>query len=302
MAVVFLFRAAIYLAERGTVSIYTASGAGAGASLSLPGAWLHERLTAGDSDAEVSAALSERIGYAASVATYNEPFELRRMQVSFSQQDALVASDDVRVLTIDLVKLSAGAPTNAWVAQDFTNAKARFATFWTALKPYFASTTVHKSIKFYKLGPDVLPPQPPVNAQDYAVAGTSAWPSLPPQVALTVTEKAGSKPFWGRFYLPAPSVSDAVVNVYGRPPSALLTIIGDAADVMYEGFKTDGIPAVVYRRPLPIRQKKDGTELPARDGSAWTVEQLQVDDVFDVIRSRRWKIPTLRLQRDVTQP
>jgi hypothetical protein len=69
---------------------------------------------------------------------------------------------------------------------------------------------------------------------------------------------------------------------------------------MYQAFKTANVPAVVYRPDLPVREKKNGVELPARDASAWTVDKIQVDDVFDVIRSRRWKNPTLRLQREIT--
>jgi hypothetical protein len=29
------------------------------------------------------------------------------------------------------------------------------------------------------------------------------------------------------------------------------------------------------------------------------VKQIQVDDLFDVIRSRRWQTPLLRVQRDI---
>jgi hypothetical protein len=39
--------------------------------------------------------------------------------------------------------------------------------------------------------------------------------------------------------------------------------------------------------------------LPARSATAWTVEKVQVDDVYDVVRRRRFKYPTLRVQRDI---
>jgi hypothetical protein len=239
------------------------------------------------------------------VTTFNEPFELRKVQVSFSAQDALVANDDVRVCTFHLLKAPGGVPSATWDGTDFTAAKDAIAAFWNALLTYYPPGVKLTKIAFYKAGPDISPPQPPVHSADYSVQGTSGSTQiLPPQVAITVTEMAGTKPHWGRFYMPAGV--DTMLNAYGRVDTAFSTALANAADTMYQAFLTAGLPAVVYRAPLPVRQtaeeKRNGVtpgSLPARDGSAWTVDKLQVDDVFDVIRSRRWKFPTLRTQRDV---
>lgn len=231
------------------------------------------------------------------VATYAEPFELRKMQVSWNVQDAVAATDDVRVATLHLAKVSGGAVSADWLAADFTNATDNFIAFWDAIKERFHAYTKLKEIKFYKAGPAIAPPQPPVYDLDLDNAGTASENPLPPQVAVTVTEIAGTKPHWGRFYLPAPH--QIAANIYGRLALAVQTDFADAADAMYTAMVADNIPIVVYRAPLPIREKKNGTELPARAGSAWTVDTIQVDDVFDVIRSRRWKYPQLRLQRGI---
>ena len=258
---------------------------------------LHRLQTSSESDEQLSAALSDATGYDWHVATITGTFEARRMQISFASVDQTTARDDLRVCTIDLLKGANTTPSDTWLTADFTAAKAAVNAFWTSIGVHFNTLTSLKKIAFYKLGPAVVPPQPPVHSQDYAAAGGATGSTLPPQVAVSVTEMAGEKPHWGRFYLPAPGVG--LCNNFGRISGSGHSAIADAADTMYEAFKTAGIPAVVYRRPLPVRTRKDGVELPAREASAWTVDKLQVDDVFDVIRSRRWKFPLLKLQRDI---
>lgn len=258
-----------------------------------------------ESDAALSTAVSEAVDTVAEVATYNEPFELRKVQLQISSNDQLVAQDDMRVITFHLVKLSGGSPTADWVAGDFTAANTAFVAFWNAMLTYYKGHTALKKISYYKAGPDVSPPQPPVFSSDHNIIGTSGGvDSCPPQVAVTVTEKAGTKPHWGRFYMPAPM--STTLTEYGRIDSVFQTALANAADTLYESLKAAGLPVVVYRPALPLRQtaaeKRAGTtpgSLPARDASAWTVDELQVDDVFDVIRSRRWKNPTLRLLRAI---
>jgi hypothetical protein len=137
----------------------------------------------------------------------------------------------------------------------------------------------------------------PVYDVEKDVAGTGSGSMLPPQVAISVTEKAGSKLHWGRFYLPNPIVGAS--GTYGRLETTYATAIANATDTMYEALKTAALHPVVYRRPLPVRTKVNGVELPARPGTAWSVTDIQIDDVFDVIRSRRWKYPALRTQRAI---
>jgi hypothetical protein len=297
MAVAVYVRVVIALAAVGTRVVRVAEGPGAD-QITRISRNLWDRLhDPGESDADLSAAVAAESDRVADVATYNDPFELRRLQAVFTQKDALVASDDARILTIDYIKLAAGAPVSSWDAADLTGIRTRFETFWTTLKPEFSADISLTRMKIYKLGPAVFPPQVPVYDATVASPATGSATPLPPQCACSVTEKAGSKQFWGRFFLPPPGVTR--ITQYGRFTTAFLTLVADAADVMYEGARVAGTPAVVYRRPLPVRQQKNGVQLPARSASAWTVDDLQVDDIVDVIRSRRWKTPLLRTQRQV---
>lgn len=244
-------------------------------------------------------------GYPVQVATYNEPFELRKLQLIWSVSDAATAQEDARVCTFHWAKLSGGAVVDTWVGADFTTMQNAILTWWGALAGAYQENVVLDRMKVYKAGPAIVPPQPPVYDADLNSPGLNATPKpMPPQVAISVTEISGTKRHWGRFYLPAPTSDWA--NDYGRITSGQQTAVADATDTFFTTMKTAGLEPVVYRAPLPARftraaERAGATEpnIPARSGSAWTVEKIQVDDVFDVIRRRRFKYPTLRVQRDI---
>jgi hypothetical protein len=88
---------------------------------------------------------------------------------------------------------------------------------------------------------------------------------------------------WGRFYLPAMTVSK-VTN--GRLASATQIGLADAVDTFYEACVTAGLIPVVYSPTT---------------GHAWSVLETHVDDIFDVVRSRRFITPLSREPRTVTQ-
>lgn len=250
-----------------------------------------------ESDEDLSTLLTTTRGTLTEVATYNDPFELRKVHMIFEALDAAIGGDDSRICTFHLAKVAGGVVDPDWDGTDFTALDARFVTFWNAISGIYGSTVKFDRLKVYKAGPAIVPPQVPVYDADKDLAGISTDAQMPPQVAISVTEQAGSKLNWGRFFLPAPGVTAS--DTYGRWDGSLLTTIANAVDVLYEGLKTDGLHPVVYREELPEREKKNGAVLPARAATAWDVEQIQVDDVADVIRSRRWKQPLLRVQRAI---
>jgi len=297
MGVVILFRVALYYAPRGTVWVGTAAGSG-GASQAAIGE-IQRRLANDpqESDSSLSDAASAFSGTVVSVATFTGAFELRKVHLIWSQVDYTVASDDSRIATFHLAKIAGGSVSADWVAADFTLLQNKFVDFWQAIMDRYHSGTVLDRLKVYKDGPAIVPPQVPVYDADLNIAGISGSSPLPPQCAVSVTEIAGSKRNWGRFYLPAPHASAS--NLWGRLSGGDQTDFADATDVLYEALKAGALHPVVYRPALPERQKKNLATLPARAASAMDVEQIQVDDIFDVIRSRRWKTPKLRTQRAI---
>jgi hypothetical protein len=127
---------------------------------------------------------------------------------------------------------------------------------------------------------------------------------------MSVTEKHGGlQRNWGRFYLPGGVTGGAQANLddYGRFASGALTVYADALDTMYQAWLAASLPAVVYLPALPERSPTasepryvtKGT-FAARAASARTVDQIQLDDVPDVIRSRRFDRANLRVLRDIS--
>jgi hypothetical protein len=260
--------------------------------------YFYDRLTLDEAEmAALSEEMSEFAGYSWQVATYSAPFELRKVQFIWSMTDTAPATNDARVITFHLAKLSGGAVVDTWGAPDFAAVDAAYTAWWTALKVKLSDSLVWDRLKLYKAGPAIVPPQVPVYDADKNVSATGTTGLIPPQVACSVTEIAGSKRYWGRFYLPTPASS--CFTFAGRFDTAFLTVVADATDTLYTALRTANIEPVVYRAPLPERETRAGSTLPARAGSAWTVEKIQVDDVPDVIRRRRHKYPNLRVQRDI---
>jgi hypothetical protein len=179
--------------------------------------------------------------------------------------------------------------------------------FWTAVQDRYRPTTILDQYRWYAVGPEIeealgAPGRtgPPRRIVDVEIAGThstSGVGSLPPQVAVSVTEQTSDPQAWGRFYMPAPAAE--WVTTYGRVHSTFHTALANAADTLYEACVTAGAIPVVYSSAKPERETKAGTTLPPKDARALTVDQLQVDDLYDVIRSRRWDAPTLKLQRAI---
>lgn len=258
-----------------------------------------------EADETLAALLSGEIGYSVQVTTFSTTFETRKLQAIFGRASGGAVPEDSAVCTFHFLKLTAGAPASAWVEADFTALETAFDAMWGSIKVKYYETTKLKQLRWYRAGPqrdeELGAPGrtgPPVRVVDRNVAGTVAasWP-LPPQVAVSVTEMTTDPKAWGRFYLPAPAV--LVLDLSGRLEVSNQTLIGNAADTFYESALTNGTPAVVYSSLKSSRLTKAGLTLPAKAARALTVDKLQVDDLLDVIRSRRWASPLLRLQRQV---
>ena len=252
-----------------------------------------------DFDGTFDEAPSEGFEIVDAVANFTGEFTLRKAQVRWGRNGGAAAGTDDAVTTHHFLKLAAGVPSDAWVAADFIAAEAAIVAFWDAIKAQYTARTSLKQIRWYRIDPDVALSGPPVRIVDPASPGTIAEANgqNPPQVAISVTEKTSSAKNWGRFYLPAPG--DTHATGFGRIGAASQTAIADGADAMYEAFVTANVPAVVYSKAKAARETSGGTPLPAQDPTAFGVTSIQVDDLYDVIRSRRWNEPLLRLQRDI---
>jgi hypothetical protein len=294
VAVVLAFRVAIALTPVAVRVAKYADGPGADDLTRVPKS-LWDRLTdPGESDADLTDALSDSVGYTANVTTFSGSFSTRKLQVSVSY-----GTEDVRVNTHHFLKVASGSPVDTWVAADFVILEDAYDTFWAAMKDTLPPAYTLATLKWYKAGPADAPPQEPVRSVDRSVVGTSIYSSVPPQCCATVTEKTAAGNAWGRFYFPAPGANGAYYNGTGRFVSTYQTQLANAIDAWYETALAANLLPVVYSAAKPVRPTASGGTLAATVARALTIDQLQIDDIPDVIRSRRHNAPTLKLQRTV---
>jgi hypothetical protein len=235
----------------------------------------------------------------ADVTTFTGGFELRKAQVRWGRSSGAAAGTDDAVTTHHFAKVASGSVVNAWVEADFTAAESALLAFWNAIKANWPNEISYKQVRWYKVVPGTAANGPPVRVIDPNIVGGSAGGApLSPQTAISFTEKTTDAKAWGRFYLPPPIAATLNPDT-SRLNTAIQGLWADEADTMYQAFLTAGIPAVVFSSAKPSRPTASGGTLPASVARALTVDQVQVDDLTDVIRSRRWNEPLLRIQRDI---
>jgi hypothetical protein len=228
-------------------------------------------------------------------------------------------SDNLRKVTLEFETVVSGARTDdlilcgfhvldaegaGWNAAAFEDAEARFDTFWSALATRVPSLYRLAGITWHRAGPRYDPPSTAgaaVRRVTRSVAGSASGTLmvLPRQVATTLTERTMLRKRWGRVYLPPPAAGHISAGAGGYSPD-WCTTVADAAEALYGGMASDDRPIVVYSRAQPSRGTKRGGTLPAKPAAALKVNTLQVDNVPDVMRSRRLKQPTIRVRRGLT--
>jgi len=299
MAVVFLFRAGVLLSPLAYRVLKASEGPAAQQLTSVPDSLWGRISDPNEDPGALADALTTSTGYAWNVADYTGTFELRKAQIRWGRSSGAAAGTDDAVTTHHFIKLAGGVPSATWVAADFTGIESALATFWGSIKNQYTPQITYKQVRWYRVVPGVAQNGAPVRIIDPNLPGTAgvAMVQLPPQVAISVTERTSAAKSWGRFYLPNPGHGN--MGTTGRIGTALITQIADAADILYEAVITNGTPTVVFSAAKAARPSAGGGTLPAVAARALGVTDLQVDDLYDVIRSRRWNEPLLRVQRAV---
>jgi hypothetical protein len=220
------------------------------------------------------------------IAVWSAPVELRKLQIVFSRVAPGTVASDPAVCTMHFLNLTGGSPDSTWVDADFLVVETALMSAWDSLKGYWTTGTTLDQLRWYKDGSAFHPTpsegNPAVRIVEKDVAGQASVPPMAPQVAVSITEKTALRRRWGRFYLPAPARGNE-----GTGGTILGTLTTDLADVFhtfFEACRTGDIIPVVFSPSLE---------------AAYEVEHLQVDNLFDVIRSRRWKGPTVRETRNL---
>lgn len=235
------------------------------------------------------------------MAEWSGDVELRKLAVRWSRSPSGGVPADVCVCTWTFLRLDGDTPSVDWSDDShYTTIESAFGTFWSSIKELYPSWTHLDQLRWYADGPAFRPTPPEGNparrVTEVDVAGTGdPTECLPPQAAISVTEKTLIRKEWGRFYLPAPRAYAS--SSQGRINTASLDQVADAVEIFYNACRAAALVPVVFAPALPERPKKPTGTLPARTGVVYEVTSTQVDDTFDVIRSRRWNAPVVRDSR-----
>jgi len=188
--------------------------------------------------------------------------------------------EDVAVMTCHIREVQQGLPdifpiTDA-ARDDFVG---NVSTWWGVVKAFIWHEVTFREIRFYDVpstaGADM---GDPVRVQGVEEAATATSGALPPQNALSITFRTSKRATWGRFYLPQPS--NSVLDVKGRLQTSVADSICTATHSL-TNRSDSGASLVVFSR------------------KEWThhdPQLIQVDDLTDVIRSRRYRATHYRAQ------
>lgn len=199
------------------------------------------------------------------------------VQVVFDREN-LSADEDVAVITMHIREVVQGAPDILPVTdQGRANFTQRLDSWWQNVMVGTSNKLTLREYRFYD-----VPSTPGANMGDpvevvvRANPGTSTGKALPPQCAVSVTFKTDKRKTWGRFYLPG--WTDSYLMPNGRLDPGICPQIATWTQGLTARAGT-GAALVVFSR------------------KEWThhdPQQVQVDDIIDIIRSRRFSSPTIR--------
>jgi hypothetical protein len=229
------------------------------------------------------------------------PAEWRRFVAHWRYTGSTDPKDDM-YCTWDISNITGGALDSSWTTTDYTTCESKFDTFFGAIASNQEPHTVLIEYKWYVRSYNdygnshpFAPHGPPVRVTPKGIAGTAGGTLMPPQAAISVTEKTPYPRNWGRFYIPG--LGSAVVDT--ATPSIKNTVVDSicaATQTLYSGLASSDFQVVVPVTSLGTGPRgSPGAGTPNR--TLVNVTQIQVDSSFDVIRRRRSH--TTRYRKDL---
>lgn len=197
------------------------------------------------------------------------------VQTIHERTGAIAVADDVEVTTSHWRWDGTGDPD----ASDFLTVEARLDGFWDDIK---AARTTNITVREHRWYPAVVPPASPgsaIHITASGIVGTSTANLLPPQIATTLTFITDVRRRWGRFYIGG--LTTTLNNASGRLNA------GDCAEIAVAGA------AAFFNSATNWRVQVFGQPTP----NSLPVRSVRVDDVWDVMRSRRYGGATVRETR-----
>lgn len=208
-------------------------------------------------------------------ATPDGGIGVRRATLVLDRSAASPADDDA-LMHFDFLNITAGAPDDTWITSDYTTLEGFLSTYFAAVAALIPAYVQFKRVLWHRIGPGVVPPNPAERILDFgSPASASGSQLLPPQCASSITFRTGVRRSWGRTYLPL----GAVLATNGRLTNAQADTLATATDALHGSAAGADFHPVVVSNHL---------------NSALGIETVEVDNVVDIIRRRRWKHTTYR--------
>ena len=201
---------------------------------------------------------------------------VRRVEIKIDRSTPHPSADPA-VMHFDWLNTTGGSPDDTWTSGDYTTMETHLDAFITSLLGVMPTGYKIPQYSWYRVGPGIAPPNPAerVLLKTTPLTCSGANQIAVPQVACSLTFRTGIRRSWGRTYMPY----SYTFTSSGNLPSAMVDSIASSVDTLVRAADGDGFKLVVISR---------------RYSSALTVEHIEVDDVFDVIRRRRWKASTYK--------
>lgn len=185
-------------------------------------------------------------------------------------------SSDSAAMHFDFLNVTGGTPDDTWTSADYDDLELKIATWCTAVADRVKVGNKFSEFRWHRVGTGVVLPNPAQRTSPFAapISGTDST-SGAPQVASSITFRTGVRTSWGRTYLP---IGGGYIAA-GRLSTGAVDDIAAATHALVTAAAASDFHLVVVSKPL---------------ASALNVEQIEVDDVTDVIRRRRWKTTNYR--------
>lgn len=202
---------------------------------------------------------------------------VRRAEMVFLRT-AHHAGGDAAVCHFDWLNVTSGAPDDTWITSDFTTLEDAMKNLWLVIHGLASTGIVLTEINWYRIGTGVTTPNPAERAFTLGVpiAGTASNPLVPPQVASSLTLRNAVRKSWGRTYLPLDALTMSATNT--MQSADVDTVVGAANDMVTTAAGGEYILGTYS----------------ARLNAFLAAEHVEMDDVTDVIRRRRWKQATYK--------
>jgi hypothetical protein len=180
-------------------------------------------------------------------------------------------ADDAATMHFDFLNITGGNPDDTWIAADYTTLESALNTWWAAVAGIAPTYIRMTRIMWHRVGPGIPKPNPAERILDLTtpVAGSSGA-SNSPQTASSITFRTGMRKHWGRTYFPLGSLLSGSDRVTSANQG---TLVSNTVTLMHSAMSSDFHPVVVVTNPA----------------GAIGIESIEVDDVPDTVRRRRWK-------------